>query len=102
MTNIRAAVAQKHNDLISAILKLAGLGYYVVPLAWITDSGSCSCYRSKTCTAPGKHPLVKGWRHEATTDPQKIKRWWDRWLKAGVGIATGRGSNLIVVDVDPR
>src|SRR5438094_545431 len=37
----------------------------------------------------------------ATTDEQRIRRWWARWPHANVAIRTGVCSGLIVVDVDP-
>lgn len=52
---------------------------------------------------PGlKLPLLEEWQRRATTDPQTIARWWANWPAAGVGIATGAESDVIVVDVDPR
>src|SRR5207247_2426317 len=40
--------------------------------------------------------------HDATTDPALIAAWWHRWPTAGVAIATGAASGIIVLDVDPR
>jgi hypothetical protein len=37
---------------------------------------------------------------DATTNPEVIERWWDRMPDANIGIATGKGSNLVVLDVD--
>lgn len=48
----------------------------------------------------GKKPLTPRGVHDATTDPETVRRWWARWPTAGVGIATGRVSGLVVVDVD--
>ena len=102
MPKRRTPVIQRCQKLLFAALELAALGFLIVPLAWITDTGSCSCRRSNSCTAPGKHPLIKGWRQEATTSSQKVNDWWRRWPNAGVGIATGPRSNLLVVDIDPK
>ncbi len=51
-----------------------------------------------------KIPKSAGGRgfHDATTDPDQIRAWWERWLRANLGIHTGRASNLVVLDVDPR
>ncbi len=38
---------------------------------------------------------------EATTDEEQIRRWWERWPDAGIGLATGRASGVYVVDIDP-
>lgn len=38
----------------------------------------------------------------ATTDPAMVKDWWTRWPNANIGIATGKASNLVAVDVDVK
>jgi ParB-like chromosome segregation protein Spo0J len=40
--------------------------------------------------------------HDATTDPCQIKNWWGKWPYANIGIATGKESDIIIVDIDPR
>lgn len=41
--------------------------------------------------------------HSATTDPETIRQWWRREPNAGLGVATGTRSNLLVVlDADTR
>jgi hypothetical protein len=47
-----------------------------------------------------KTPLLAGWTDRATTDHATIRRWWTGWPDAGVGIATGAGSGLLVLDLD--
>lgn len=49
-----------------------------------------------------KLPLLREWQHRATTDAATVAEWWGRWPGAGVGIATGTGSDVVVIDVDPR
>jgi hypothetical protein len=39
---------------------------------------------------------------DATTDLSQVAKWWQKWPTANIGIATGRVSGLVVVDVDPR
>jgi hypothetical protein len=31
-----------------------------------------------------------------------IRSWWGRWPQANIGLVTGEGSGLVVLDVDPR
>jgi len=50
----------------------------------------------------GKKPLTDHGFKDATTSPDLISNWWRRWPDANVGIATGKVSGLVVVDVDPR
>lgn len=52
---------------------------------------------------PGsKLPLLEEWQRRATTDLRAIEGWFREWPDAGVGIATGAGSGVFVVDEDPR
>jgi hypothetical protein len=94
------------NPFLDAALDYARRGLAVIPLHW-PENGGCSCKEKAKCGTPGKHPrwheadLPNG-VHSATTDEKIIRRWWQRWPKANVGIATGRVSGLIVVDIDPR
>jgi len=48
----------------------------------------------------GKKPLIKDWPKKATTDARKINEWWTKWPDANIGVATGEGSGLFVLDVD--
>lgn len=52
----------------------------------------------------GKHPIGELVPHgfkNATTDAEIIKKWWSRYPKANIGIATGTMSNgVFVIDVD--
>lgn len=47
----------------------------------------------------GKKPLVR-WKDEATTDIEKISKWWQRWPNANIGIKTGPDSGIFVLDID--
>jgi hypothetical protein len=38
--------------------------------------------------------------HDASTDPDTIAGWWMRWPTSNIGVATGAGSGLVVVDLD--
>jgi hypothetical protein len=49
-----------------------------------------------------KLPILEEWQHRATTDAGTIEGWFREWPDAGVGIVTGAGSGVFVVDVDPR
>jgi hypothetical protein len=52
----------------------------------------------------GKEPVVKGGHGclDATLDLNRVEAWWREYPAANVGVATGRRSGLLVVDVDPR
>jgi Bifunctional DNA primase/polymerase, N-terminal len=54
------------------------------------------------CEPGGKRPLTYNGFWEATTNLNRVKAWWGRWPDANVGVPTGKGSGLLVLDVDPR
>jgi len=70
------------NEFLAAALAYAARGWPVFPVR------------------PGrKEPLTRKGFKNATTDPHRIARWWQKWPEANVGIATG-GNGPLVVDVD--
>lgn len=50
--------------------------------------------------ARGKRPLTKNGCLDATLDENQIRAWWAEFPNANIGIATGKESNLAVVDID--
>lgn len=84
--------------MVDAALCYAERGWRVFPVHGIVRS-RCTCGR-RGCSSPGKHPLTRRGVHEATTDEDVIRDWWRRWRSANVGIATGRHSGIVVVDID--
>lgn len=46
-----------------------------------------------------KAPLISGGFHEATTNPEIIADWWDRWPDANIGFSPGQ-VGMMVVDLD--
>ncbi len=90
------------NVFLDAALAYALRGLRVIPLHIVRKDRTCSCGRAD-CATPGKHPLVPDWTDRATTDAGRIAIWFGNTYKgANVGIATGRESGIIVLDVDPR
>ena len=83
---------------LAAALAYAKRGVPVLPLHWPED-GACSC-GSPDCPSPAKHPLTEHGKDDASTDPEIIKHWWERWPEANVGLRMGNGR--IAVDIDPR
>jgi Bifunctional DNA primase/polymerase, N-terminal/Primase C terminal 2 (PriCT-2) len=68
-----------------------------------SDDDRCGCEESG-CKRQGKHPgpLAPNGFLSALTDVGRIKNWW-RWRpKAGIGIATGKVSGIIVIDADRK
>ena len=88
------------NELLAAALKYAELGWRVFPAWEIGPSGVCTCEEGADCTRPGKHPRISAWTTEATTDRMQIEKWWGRWPRANLALATGEKSDLTVIDAD--
>jgi KaiC/GvpD/RAD55 family RecA-like ATPase len=82
-----------------AALRYAELGYRVLTV-WPLENGRCTCEKGKMCKTPGKHPIMKGWEQKASTDPDKISKWFKRHPNAHVGIMPLEGH--CIIDVDPR
>jgi hypothetical protein len=84
--------------LLDAALRYARRGLLVLPLHSV-QNGRCTC-RKKHCESPGKHPRTSHGVFDATTDEATITMWWQRWPDANVGIATGKKSNIVAIDID--
>lgn len=88
---------QSASALLTAALDAAALGWSVFPLR--PGQKRPALHGVEHCPAlgdcAGGH---RKWEDRATSDPDRIRRAWDR-LPFNVGIATGP-SNLVVVDLD--
>jgi hypothetical protein len=89
------------SSLDHATLYAAEWNFAVFPVHWILDSGECSC-RKIDCPSAGKHPIVAAGFRSASKDLEQIKSWWGKYPQANIGIATGKVSGVVVLDVDPR
>jgi hypothetical protein len=81
----------------------AARGIPVYPIHWPrpTPGGAtlvCSCPRWPACDRPAKHPLVRRGVNDATTSPAQLKRWWRRWPRANLGLATGIVFDALDID----
>lgn len=102
--------------MIGHAIAYAARGWRVLPLHGVRDGARCTC-GAPDCYGPrshaGKHPAIGKRRGgngylDATTDLGALQRLWDeahrtyRDTPRNVGIATGRASGVVVVDVDAR
>ncbi|HET9254892.1 MAG TPA: bifunctional DNA primase/polymerase [Pseudonocardiaceae bacterium] len=78
-------------------VRYAVSGLPVLPLHSARD-GRCTC--GDGCGRQGKHPLTRHGKDDASTDPERVARWWARWPWANIGIRPPAG--VVVLDVDPR
>lgn len=90
-----------------AAIRYAAKGLAVIPVHSITISGICSCgalddYLGVHKHAMGKHPYTEHGHKDASKDLEQIQAWWRDYPNANVGIATGRISDIVVVDIDKK
>ena len=64
------------------------------------DHGACSCRLGRDCKTPAKHPATKHGFKDATCDPSTVEEFWTNDPDLNIGIATGRLSDIFVVDLD--
>lgn len=72
----------------------------VFPL-WGIASGHCACPVGEQCSSPGKHPITRNGLHDATTDLDTIRAWWDRHPNANIGLPA-HANGYAIIDIDPR
>ncbi|MDT5268417.1 MAG: putative primase/helicase [Acidobacteriota bacterium] len=101
-TEGRPEVASKPKTPLEAALAYARRGWPVFPLHHPDPHRGCSCIDALKCRSPGKHPRTRKGLKDASTDPAQIRRWWELYPLANVGLAMGRKSGLVALDVDPR
>ncbi|HPD48662.1 MAG TPA: bifunctional DNA primase/polymerase [Anaerohalosphaeraceae bacterium] len=85
--------------VLEAALECAARGWRVMPLHSIRD-GRCTCGKAD-CGSPGKHPVTWNGSKDASADGKTIRRWFGSGRLLNIGIAAGRESGLVVLDVDP-
>ena len=49
-----------------------------------------------------KRPLIQGWQHNAANTPTEVAGMWAQHPSEGVCVITGKQSNLLVLDIDPK
>jgi hypothetical protein len=53
------------------------------------------------CTNPGKVPLVSWKKYQSVLPTEaEVRQWWARWPDANIGLATGKLSGFVVLDLD--
>jgi hypothetical protein len=89
--------------MLDAAVEMAESGWSIFPCHWPIwkDGVLCSCGKGG-CANIGKHPRTVHGFLDATTDVDRVARYWRQCPEANIGIATGERNNITVLDVDPR
>jgi Bifunctional DNA primase/polymerase, N-terminal/AAA domain len=82
----------------SLALRYAEAGIPVVPLHG-TREGCCAC-GDRHCKRPGKHPRTTLGIADAAIDIQDIKRMWNNWPNAKIGMVMGWPGKLLALATD--
>ena len=88
VTNVDAGSVPDGQMLRAALAYASKFGWPVFPVHSVNESGSCSCGRSE-CANAGKHPLTPNGFKDATTDPGQIRKLWEAYPDANIGVPTG-------------
>lgn len=62
-------------------------------------------FRVFPCQALKKEPAIKAWQNQATTEPPIVRGWFTEFPDRNLAVACGpqpNGTNLLVIDIDPR
>lgn len=81
------------NGKLSMALRYAQEGIAVVPLHGL--KGDCCTCGNPACDQTGMHPRTQDGVRGATIDSKVIKRQWEEWPKAKIGIVFGRSTSLV-------
>jgi putative DNA primase/helicase len=71
----------------------------VIPLHRPTTNKRCSCRYGRRCRSIGKHPVYSNTKHE---NLELALSHWKNMPDHNVGIATGKISGIVVLDVDTK
>jgi hypothetical protein len=91
---------QDGRDCLAAALDYLALGW-AVTCCCPPDHAGVGKTHAKGCTSPGKAPLHI-WKplQQQRPSAEEVKSWWRLWPTANVGMALGRGSCAVRIDLE--
>jgi hypothetical protein len=81
--NVHISPDHTTETILNAALRYAAGGWPVFP-----------------CKPSDKRPLTPNGFKDASTDPDQIRDWWTKHPNAMIGMATGKRSGVLVIDLD--
>jgi hypothetical protein len=94
---------EQPNTLLEWSRYYAGLGFSVIPVYSVDDSGICTCKKKHECKNAGKHPAINWHRFtKRKADDDQLEFWFDGMEHShNIGLVTGSiSNNIFVIDVD--
>jgi Bifunctional DNA primase/polymerase, N-terminal. len=88
-----------YSDVPKAMKAYVKLGWHVIPLCSHDHSGM-SEYHCKSCSKPGKTPLIRDWPNTPVPDDVTIDEWARQWPYMNVGLVLGSRTGIVAIDVD--
>ncbi|MFX4273285.1 bifunctional DNA primase/polymerase [Propionibacteriaceae bacterium Y1685] len=85
-----------HSTVSSVLLRMSGSW----PLSAAARGFAAAGVPVFPCTPYGKRPATEHGFHDATTDLDQVEAWWRQSPGANIGVPTGAGSGVVVVDID--
>jgi len=98
--SIQSATEQHHT--LNAPSRVAEDRWQLYPVWTVDEQGVCACRKQAACGSPGKHPATPHGINDASSDPERIRELFAAKPGANLGLRTGTGSGVVVLDVDPR
>ena len=86
--------------MFNHLINYINLGYAIFP-AYSAINSNCTC-GNPDCKSKGKHSKIGEGPFAATKSIKKIETMNQLWLNSNIGIATGKISGIVVLDIDPR
>lgn len=83
------------------IEKYCDLNFYQFPVYGVQNN-VCLCKEGLNCKTPGKHPSINKGFYSATNKVEELQRLLKSRKYPNIGIRTGKISNLIALDIDPK
>lgn len=83
-------------NMLEAALDYARKGRKIFPCCWPDENGVCACPKHHK-KAIGKAPLPIHGSSEATSDTEQIRKWWEKWPNANIGMST---TGRVIADFD--
>ncbi len=84
---------------LQAALGFLRRGWCPIPLCWPDEQGRCACGRGHEGHDVGKAPLLGAGYQELRPTEGDVRRWWQRWPSANIGILL-EPSNLVFIGPD--